>query len=193
MGFAELVLTDIVARVAAVDPTPGAGPSLAWTCGLAAALVEMVSGISLSQQPVDGSAIEQRQARALALRNRSLALADADADAYQAVLAVQRRRGETGHADRLREALHAATDPLVSIVETAGEVTGLAADATGQIRGGARGEAKTAAVLAAAVVEAGVPLIELNLAGAPEDPRLARARAIAREACSDRARALGRS
>ncbi|HEY5431626.1 MAG TPA: cyclodeaminase/cyclohydrolase family protein [Solirubrobacteraceae bacterium] len=174
---------------------PGRGPSLTWTCGPAAALVEMVSGISLSQQPVDRSAFEQRQARVLAPRNPALALAlaDADADAYQAVLAVQRRRGETGQAGRLREGLRAAADPLVSIVETAGEVTRLAADATGQVRGGARGEAKTAAVLAAAVVEAGVSLIELNLAAAPDDPRLARARAIAHEACSDRARALGTS
>jgi formiminotetrahydrofolate cyclodeaminase len=193
VGFAELALTDIVARVAAVDPTPGAGPSLAWTCSLAAALVEMVSGIALSQEPVDRSVIEQRQARARALWNVALALADTDTDAYQAVLAVQRRRGETGHAHRLRKALHAAADPLISIVEVAGEVAALAADATGQVHGGARGEAKTAAILAAAVVDAGVPLIELNLADAREDPRLARARAIAQEACSDRARALGAS
>jgi hypothetical protein len=149
---------------------------------LAAALVEMVSGISLSQQPVDRTAIEQRRVRALELRNLALALADADADAYRAVLAVQRRRDETGHAGRLREALHAgdatgqvrggargeantaavlaaavvqAADPLVSIIEAAGEVTRLAADATGQVRGAARGEANTAAVLAAAVVHAG--------------------------------------
>lgn len=190
MGYAELALTDIVARVATVDPTPGAGPSLAWTCGLAAALVEMVSGISLGQQPADRSAIEQRQARARALRTVALALADTDADAYRAVLAVQRRRDDTGYPGRLREALRAAADPVISIVDVAGEVTELAADATGQVCGGARGEAQTAAVLAAAVVEAGVRLIELNLASAPEDPRLALARALAEQACSDRVRAL---
>jgi formiminotetrahydrofolate cyclodeaminase len=193
MDFAELTLTEIIERVAAVDPTPGAGPSLAWTCGLAAALVEMVSGVSLTQQPVDRDAIEQRRARAMALRNLALALADADADAYRAVLAVQRHRGKVGHAGQLREALHAAADPVLSIVETAGEVTRLAADATGQIRGGARGEAKTAAVLGAAVVQAGLPLIELNLASAPEDPRVTRARAIAQEAFAHRARALAAS
>lgn len=190
MAFADLTLTEIMQRVAAVDPTPGAGPSLAWTCGLAAALVEMVSGIALSQQHADRDAIEQRRARVMALRELALSLADADADAYRAVLAVGRRRGEAGHAGRLREALHAAADPLLSIVETAGEVTRLAADATGQIRGGARGEAKTAAVLGAAVVQAGLPLIELNLAGAPGDPRVTRARVIAHEAVADRTRAL---
>ncbi|MGH2866602.1 MAG: cyclodeaminase/cyclohydrolase family protein [Solirubrobacteraceae bacterium] len=53
VGFAELAFAEIVERVAAVDPTPGAGPSLAWTCALAAALVEMVSAVSLGQQPAD--------------------------------------------------------------------------------------------------------------------------------------------
>jgi formiminotetrahydrofolate cyclodeaminase len=42
--FADLSLTEIVDAVASRDPTPGAGPSLAWTCALAAGLVEMVSG-----------------------------------------------------------------------------------------------------------------------------------------------------
>jgi formiminotetrahydrofolate cyclodeaminase len=193
MAFADLTLAQIMQRVAAVDPTPGAGPSLAWTCGLAAALVEMVSGIALNQEPVDRAAIEERRARAMALRDLALTLADADADAYRAVLAVGRRRGEAGHAGRLRAALHAAADPLLSIVETAGEVTRLAADAACQIRGGARGEAKTAAVLGAAVVQAGLPLIELNLAGAPGDPRVTRARAIAHGASADRERALAES
>jgi formiminotetrahydrofolate cyclodeaminase len=190
VGFAELGFAEIVERVAAAEPTPGAGPSLAWTCALAAALVEMVSAVSLRQQPVDSSALEERRARAMELRRVALALADTDAAAYQAVLAVQRRGGEAGHALRLREALHAAADPLLAIVETAGEVTRLAADAIGLARGGVRGEAKTAAVLGAAVVEAGVPLIELNLAGAFQDPRVMLARDIADAARSDRLRAL---
>jgi formiminotetrahydrofolate cyclodeaminase len=187
--FADLSLTEILDRVAAVDPTPGAGPSLAWTCSLAAALVEMVSGVALRQEPADPAAIEQRRAEAMILRDTALSLADADAEAYRAVLAVQRRRGEAGYAARLREALHAAADPLLAIVKTAGEVTRLAADATGQVRGGARGEAITAAVLGAAVVDAAVPLIELNLAGAPGDARIGQAQAIMHQATSDRERA----
>jgi formiminotetrahydrofolate cyclodeaminase len=193
MAFAELPLRDVLGRVASADPTPGAGPGLAWTCALAAGLVEMVCGVSLRQESVDRSSIEQRRARAEILRANALVLADADADAYEAVLAVQRRRDQPDHGARLREALHAAADPLLSIVEAAGEVTRLAVDAMGQVRGGARGEAKTAAILGAAVVEAGVPLIELNLAGAPDEPRLARARELALCAREDRARAMGES
>ncbi len=188
--FAELRLAEVMERVASVQPTPGAGPSLAWTCGLAAALVEMVCAVSLRKQPEHPSEIEERRARAMALRKEALSLADIDAAAYQDVIAVQRRRHEAGHAERLRDALLAAADPLVAIVETAGEVTRLAADAVAGARGGVRGEAITAAVLGAAVVQAGLPLVELNLGGAPDDPRLARVRRLGEAARSERERAL---
>ena len=190
VDFAELPLAEVVQRVASVEPTPGAGPSLAWTCALAAGLVEMVCAVSLHKQPEHPSEIEKRRDRAAALREVALSLADIDAAAYQDVLAVQRRRQEAGHAERLRDALFAAADPLVAIVEAAGEVTRLAADAVAEARGGVRGEATTAAVLGAAVVHAGVPLVELNLAGARDDPRLARVRHLGNEAGSERERAL---
>lgn len=189
--FAELSLAEVMRRVASAEPTPGAGPSLAWTCALAAGLVEMVSAVSLRQQPQDPSAIEERRDRGLALRHAALALADTDAAAYQVVLAVQRSRQEEGHVHRLREALLAAADPLVAIVEAAAEVTRLAADAVADARGGVRGEAIAAAVLGSAVVDAGVPLVELNLASARDDPRLARVRHLGREAGAERERALG--
>jgi formiminotetrahydrofolate cyclodeaminase len=190
VDFAELPWAEVVQRVASVEPTPGAGPSLAWTCSLAAALVEMVSAVSLRKQSQHPSAIVQRLDRAAALREVALSLADTDAAAYREVLSAQRTRHEPGHGERLRQALLAAADPLVAIVEAAGEVTRLAAEAAAEARGGVRGEAMTAAVLGAAVVQAGVPLIELNLAGARDDPRLARVRYLGEEADSDRVRAL---
>ncbi len=50
----------------------------------------------------------------------------------------------------------------------------------------------TAAGLGEAVVQAGIPLVELNLGGERADPRLTRIQLIARDASSDRQRALGR-
>jgi formiminotetrahydrofolate cyclodeaminase len=179
--FAELPLAGVLELVASAQPTPGAGPSLAWTCGLAAGLVEMVSGVSLRQQPADRDAIEQRRQRAAMLRGTALTLAQADSAAYGEVLAAQRRRGEPDHASRVRDALQAAADPLVAIVEAAAEVTRLAVAAGEAVRGGARGEAIAAAELGRAVVCAGAALVELNLAGARDDPRVARVRALARD------------
>jgi formiminotetrahydrofolate cyclodeaminase len=189
--FADRSLAELVATVAARDPTPGAGPSLAWTCALAAALVEMVSAVSLGQDPESPGAIEARLARAHALRVGALSLADLDAAAYGEVLAVQRRREEAGHAQRLRRALADAADPLVQIIETARDVAELAAGAVADARGGVRGEAMTALVLAESVARAGVPLVELNLAGDAQDPRRGLVHEAAARAGDVLARTLG--
>lgn len=186
--MADSSLAALLERVASSAPAPGAGPTAAWTCALAAALVEMVSAVTLRKEPQAAGAVEARRERAAQLRASALALADRDIAAYREVLAVGRLRGEAGHAQRLRDALGAATDPPVAIVEAAAEVTRLAADAAGDARGGVRGEAITAAVLAEAVARAGVSIVELNLAGAPQDPRLGRVRALAQAARADRDR-----
>jgi formiminotetrahydrofolate cyclodeaminase len=189
-GLSDSSLAALVGRVASIDPAPGAGPSAAWTCALAAALVEMVSAVALRKDPVDAPAAERRRDRAADLRARALELADDDVAAYTAVLAVLRRREEPGHGGRLRAALSDAADPPLAIVEIAAEVARLAADAASEARGGVRGEAMTAAILAEAVVRAGLPLVDLNLASAPEDPRRARVRELARAAGADLERAL---
>jgi methenyltetrahydrofolate cyclohydrolase len=189
--FADRSLAELVATVAARDPTPGAGPSLAWTCALAAALVEMVSAVSLRHDPESPGAIEGRRDRAHGLRVTALSLADLDAAAYGEVLAVQRRREEAGHAQRLRRALADAADPLVQIIETARDVAELAAGAVADARGGVRGEAMTALVLAESVARAGVPLVELNLAGDAQDPRRGLVHEAAARAGDVLARTLG--
>jgi methenyltetrahydrofolate cyclohydrolase len=187
----DLTFTQLTQSIASSQPTPGAGPSLACACAIAAALVEMVTAVALNKEPTDPGAVQARHDHAAALRLQALSLADVDMAAYENVLAVHRRRDEPGHAQRLREALLEAADPIVAIVETAAELATLAADAAAQARGGVRGEAVTAVTLAAAVAEAGAPLVELNLGGARDDPRLdqvRRAAQRAREAC-DRSRA----
>ncbi len=187
----DLTFTQLTQSIASSQPTPGAGPSLACACAIAAALVEMVTAVALNKEPTDPGAVQARHDHAAALRLQALSLADVDMAAYENVLAVQRRRDEPGHAQRLREALLEAADPIVAIVETAAELATLAADAAAQARGGVRGEAVTAVTLAAAVAQAGAPLVELNLGGARDDPRLdqvRRAAQRAREAC-DRSRA----
>ena len=188
--LADLTFTQLTQSIASAQPTPGAGPSLACACAIAAALVEMVTAVALNKEPPDPVAVEESHNRAAALRLHALSLADVDMVAYENVLAVQRRRDEPGHAQRLREALLEAADPIVAIVETAAELATLAADTAAQARGGVRGEAVTAVTLAAAVAQAGAPLVELNLGGARDDPRLdqvRRAAQRAREAC-DRSR-----
>jgi formiminotetrahydrofolate cyclodeaminase len=151
----------------------------------------MVSAVSLRQGPESPGAVDARRERAQALRVTALSLADRDAAAYGEVLAVQRRRGEPGHAQNLRRALTDAADPLVRIIEAAREVAELAAAAVADARGGVRGEAVTALVLAEGVARGGVPLVELNLAGDVQDPRRGLVREAAAAAGDVLARTLG--
>jgi formiminotetrahydrofolate cyclodeaminase len=142
----------------------------------------MVVATEIRREPGDAPAARKRRDRAGALRARALELADTDVAAYRAVLEVRREGDLPGHAARLAEALSAAADPPVAIAEAAVEVTRLAAAAARRARGGVRGEAIAAAVLGDAAAAACVALVELNLGGRPDDPRLERIRALARGA-----------
>ena len=104
-GLAAAALADLIDRLAADDPAPGAGPAAAWACAMAAALVEMVTAVELRREPADPAAVRARGERAASLRARALALADLDVAAYTRVLDVLARRDEPGHGGRLREAL----------------------------------------------------------------------------------------
>jgi formiminotetrahydrofolate cyclodeaminase len=189
-SLAERPFAALVADVASADPAPGAGPSAACTCALAAALVEMVSAVELRKEPIDADAAARRRDRAAELRAAALELADRDILAYTEVLDVLQRRGERGHGDRLVAALSRAADPPLAIAEIAGEVTRLAAEAADAARGAVKGEAVTAAILAEAVVRVCGPLVDMNLGSAPKDRRRARARDIAELARTDLATAL---
>lgn len=178
-ALADGSLGGVLDAFASSEPTPGAGPAAALTCSVASALVEMVSAIEQRGEAADSHGAGARAASAHALRAEALALADTDMEAYRAVLAVRRTREEPGYAERLRDALSAAADPPLAIAEAAAEVARLAREAAGHARGGVRGEAVAAAALADAAATVCVAIVELNLGGAPEDPRLARVRELA--------------
>lgn len=159
--------------MAAATPAPGAGSSAGWACALAAALAEMTARIS-GRPEAD---------RAAELRARALELAEADLESYAPVLAAP----PEGRAAALSEA---ATVPL-AIAEAAAEVAELAAGVVAGGRRSVEGDATAGALLAEAVACAAARLVELNLAGQPDDPRLDAARGYARRAGEARARALG--
>lgn len=118
--------------------------------------------------------IERLRRRAGELRAAALRLAGEDAAAYRAVIEAPR--------ERRHDALAAAADPPLAIAETAAEIGALAVASSADATGAVRGEARTAALVAAAATRAAACLVELNLAGAPDDPRLTRARELAERA-----------
>jgi len=174
--------------VASSDPIPGAGPAAAWTCALAAALVEMVCAVMARREGDDDAVGAELGERAAVLRAAALVLAERDMDAYRGVIAL---RGSADVSLR-REALAAAADPPLEIARAAADVTALAAEAYAYARGGVRGEAATAAVLAEAATRAAAGIVIFNLAGDPGDPRHAQAGELAAAAAAQRARAEAR-
>jgi formiminotetrahydrofolate cyclodeaminase len=91
-SFADHTLADYLAALAAPTPAPGGGAAAAVSGATAAALVEMVAGLSLKKSP-DGAdaALQQRTAAQMAtIRSELLPLADDDANAYDAFIQAMR-------------------------------------------------------------------------------------------------------
>jgi methenyltetrahydrofolate cyclohydrolase len=152
--FADRSLAALLAEIAASTPAPGGGSTAAVACALAAALVEMSAG--------------PPHERAAALRARALELADEDLSSYGPVLDAQRSDPE-----RLRAALSAASDTPLAIAAVGCEVAELAAELVHRRRRPhLEGDATAAALIAEAATRAAARLVELNLAGMPDDVRV---------------------
>jgi len=175
--LADRTLSALLGEIAAATPAPGGGSTAAVACALAAALVEMSAG--------------PPHERAAALRARALELADADLDSFAPVLDAQRLpAADERRPERLRAALSAASETPLAVAAVGCEVAELAA---GLARGGRpslEGDAAAAALLAEAATRAAARLVELNLAGVPDDVRLREAGEYAARAWAARESAL---
>ncbi len=173
-SMAEQTLTDFLAGLAAPTPAPGGGAAAAVSGATAAALVEMVAGLSLKKSP-DGAeaALQQRTAAQMAtLRAELLTLADDDANAYNAFIQAMRLPKVEEHERDARSramsaaAEHAAKVPLKTVraITTAAEAARLL---TGRSLVSAASDldvalrfARAAGLSAAENVEANLPFID---------------------------------
>ncbi|HEX5622716.1 MAG TPA: cyclodeaminase/cyclohydrolase family protein [Solirubrobacteraceae bacterium] len=152
--LADRTLAALLEEIAAATPAPGGGSTAAVACALAAALVEMSAG--------------PPHERAAALRARALELADEDLSSYAPVLDAER----SGDAERVRDALSAASDAPLAIAAVGCEVAELAAELVHRGRLHVQGDAAVAALLAEAATRGAARLVELNLSRVPDDARL---------------------
>lgn len=177
--YMEAPLGEFLDLVASREPAPGGGASAAVTVALAAALSGMAARFStdhLTEAPVLAERTEE-------LRSTVAPLARSDAVAYGRVLEAYRApRDEEGRRGRIRDALSEAADVPLSIGEIGAEVAGIAARLAAEGNPNLRGDAVTAAELAAAGVRAAATLVELNVsAGGEDNGRLARATGFVEE------------
>jgi formiminotetrahydrofolate cyclodeaminase len=173
-SMAEQTLTDFLAGLAAPTPAPGGGAAAAVSGATAAALVEMVAGLSLKKSP-DGAeaALQQRTAAQMAtLRAELLTLADDDANAYNAFIQAMRLPKVAEHERDARSramsaaAEHAAKVPLKTLraitaaAEAARLLTGRSLVSAASDLDVALRFARAAGLSAAENVEANLPFID---------------------------------
>jgi methenyltetrahydrofolate cyclohydrolase len=174
-------LAYLLEKIASKEPAPASGSACGAVVAAAAALVE--KSANLSTKHWDGAARALEQARALRLA--SFELIEEDAQAYLAFVAVVRGAKEQERAES-QEAVavaHARTiDVPLRMTRAAADVAELAVQLAQHGNPNLRADAVVAATLAAAAAESGLTLIEVNLADAVDDARLALARKLARKA-----------
>ncbi|MGH3706793.1 MAG: cyclodeaminase/cyclohydrolase family protein [Pseudonocardiaceae bacterium] len=155
-------VADLLDRLAAKRPAPGGGVAAAMAAAMAAGLLGMVARFSTAQL-IDAPG---RAAFADRVRGQVAALAEQDAAAYQAVLAafaLPREPDPEVRRRQIRRALERAARVPTEIAEAA---SGIATEAVKLAKGGnpnLRGDAFTAATLAAAAARAAAELVRLNV------------------------------
>jgi methenyltetrahydrofolate cyclohydrolase len=206
--YLDLPVGQFLAGLSAPTPDPGGGAVAALAVTLAASLCAMTAALSTRQlpgagragtaaphpagdatpaphpagdatpAPATGGGAAWLARRAGQLRDQAAPLAQADADGYRAVLAARR----AGDADAVQAALSAACEVPMRVAEIAVAVAGIAATVAASGNPAVRGDAVTAALLAAAGAGSAALLVQINLAGAADDARPGRAARLAAEA-----------
>ena len=182
-----LPLDEYLDELASESRVPGAGPAAALTVASAAALVAMVA--RRSRESWDEAATSVAQAETLRRRAERLARADAEAlELFLAARAAEDARQEARDF-RLGRALEHAADVPLAIGETACDVALLAEHVAGHGDPEVRAEAASAALLAHAGARVAAHLVEVNLASASDDDRVARAQLLTESAAEAAQRA----
>lgn len=184
----DLPLSEVLNRLAEKTPAPGAGSTAALVCSLAAALLEMAAAFDPTPM---GSACG---VRAEALRGRALELADRELHSYEPVLAASRLpASDPEREERLTSAFSTASTAPLAIASVGAQLAGIAAETVDGVSDDLVGEAVVAAELAEGACRAAARLVEINLAGAPRDPRLTEVAGLVKAAAQARAETLAKA
>ncbi len=159
-----------VGRVASPSPTPGGGSVAAHAGALAAALAQMVAGLTIGRKKyaaVDDS-MKEIAAESAALRRTLSSLAVLDAEAYERVRDAYRLSSETPEASAQRttaihNALYGAADTPLETARAAVRVAALAATVAKQGNQNAVSDATVAALLAEAACRGALWNVRINV------------------------------
>jgi glutamate formiminotransferase/formiminotetrahydrofolate cyclodeaminase len=168
-------LSGFVASVASPTPTPGGGSVVAHVGALAAALAQMVAGLTVGKKRYAAIEAEMRQlgVRAASLGSRLAQLVDADARAYGAVSEAYRMPKEPAEAATARQraiehALIGAAEVPLETARVCAEVADVAAAVAARGNTNAVSDAGVAALLADAASRGAAYNVRINVAALPD-------------------------
>jgi methenyltetrahydrofolate cyclohydrolase len=191
-----LSLEEVLDAVAARTPAPGGGAVAALAGALAAGLVEMAARFTAVTPRVT-----EIVTRSGELRGHLLGLAEVELHAYEPVLeALRLPREDPMRPARLAAARSGAAESPFEIALATAELAGLGAELALAGNPNLEGDAVTGCLLAEAACQAATRLVEINLRGEEEDPRMGvardprvgQARELSERAHAERRRALSR-
>ncbi|HET7565326.1 MAG TPA: glutamate formimidoyltransferase [Gemmatimonadaceae bacterium] len=168
-------LDAFVASVASASPTPGGGSVAAHVGALAAALVQMVAGLTVGRKKYADVDAEFREIaeRAAMLRQRLSALVELDAQAYAAVSSAYKLPKDTPEATTQREAaitaaLIGASEVPLETARACAEVAELAEHAAARGNVNAVSDAGVGALIAEAACRGAAYNVKINVAALPD-------------------------
>jgi len=160
-------LDGFIASVGSATPTPGGGSVVAIAGALAAALAQMVAGLTIGRPRYAAAEVEMRQvaADAAVLVTRLRALADADAAAYTAVSSAYKLpKDSPARATAITAALLEAARVPLETARAAARVAALAAAVAERGNQNAVSDAGVAALLADAACRGAAYNVRINVA-----------------------------
>ncbi|MDZ7582256.1 MAG: cyclodeaminase/cyclohydrolase family protein [Deltaproteobacteria bacterium] len=168
--YADLAIKDYLRETASSTPVPGGGSVAALSASLAAALVEMVAGLTAGRSGFEAVAPEMENIlhTAAALRSRCVEDIDRDADAYRQVL-VAYRLPKANAADKavrsraIQAALKQASLVPLALAERARKILELAGEVVRKGNPNAVSDGAVAAMLARSAGLAAICNVRINL------------------------------
>jgi formiminotetrahydrofolate cyclodeaminase len=163
-------------KLASGDPEPGGGSAAALAGALGAALVSMVTNLTLGKDKYAAVQADMEQIKSASedLRRRLAELVSLDADAYAAVAAAMKmpRDDEQQKKERqvvLQAALKGAADTPAQVADAALDVARLSLSAAEKGNPNAVSDAGVAVVFAEAAAQAAALNVKINLAWIDDD------------------------
>jgi methenyltetrahydrofolate cyclohydrolase len=170
-AYAQGTVDSYLDKLASGDPEPGGGSAAALVGALGAALVTMVTELTLGKEKFAAvqDSIAAIKAESERLRGELTALVSLDADAYAKVAAAMKMPKDTDEqkAERsrvLQVALKGAADVPLQVAEAAAAVARLSLPAAEQGNPNAVSDAGVAVALADAAAQSAALNVKINLA-----------------------------